>query len=69
MGVTEEKTVKVQEGPGPGFRKSTTYVRDEGKEYIDWKATSKHFVEEDANVATHLAATQPMKRRKSSNID
>jgi pyruvate dehydrogenase phosphatase len=52
--VTGEKMVKVQEGPGPGFRKSTTYVRDEGKGYVDWKATSEHFVVEDANIATHL---------------
>jgi hypothetical protein len=50
---------QVQEGPapdpGPGFSKRTAYVRDKGRQYVDWKATWEHFVVEDTNVATHLA--------------
>jgi pyruvate dehydrogenase phosphatase len=39
----------------PVANKTTVFVREEGKNTVEWAATPEHFVFEDTNAATHLA--------------
>ena len=55
MKAVRENNIAAQKLGDPVAKKSTLYVREEGKDAWQWKATPEHFVFEDANAATHLA--------------